>query len=601
MTPLIKKRIEGVFSLNRAIRFVWRASPGWTVVNGAILAFQGLLPLLALYVMKLLIDTVSLSLASPGGVHAMDRIALLAASGLLVALLTALCHFLSQYASEVQALSVTDHVTGLIHEKSVAADLSYYEEPSYFDTLHRAQEEGPYRPTRIVADLSALFENTISLLAMAGLLFSLSMGIAGLMILSVLPGILVRIRYAERSYQWRMARTPAERRANYYGWVLTGERHAKELRVFDFGPLFMERHRELKQKLRKEQLTIRRNRSFADFLAQTFATLILFSALFYIASQALGHHISLGAMVMYFQAFQRGVGHLKSLLGSVADLYEDTLFISHLYGFLDLTPQIKEPSSPIPFPRPIQKGVSFEAVAFAYPSGRERVIDGLSFHIDPGEVVAVVGENGSGKSTLVKLLLRLYDPTSGVIRIDGIDIRNFKLRDLRGAIGVIFQDFVQYHSTVGENIGIGNPGERENGVKIEAAAKKAAAHHLIEALSDKYETVLGKWFENGAELSLGQWQKIALSRAFMGEAPVMVLDEPTSSLDATTEYEVFSAFKKALQGRSALIISHRFSTVRMADRIVVLHEGKMKEQGSHQELMDKKGLYAEWYEKQHSL
>jgi ATP-binding cassette subfamily B protein len=308
--------------------------------------------------------------------------------------------------------------------------------------------------------------------------------------------------------------------------------------------------------------------------------------------------ITLGDMVMYFGAFQRGLGYLRQLLGNLAALYENNLFISNFYEFLDLAPKIKEPLKPSPLPRPMKQGIVLDHVSFKYPSGNREVLKDISLSIRPDEVVALVGENGSGKTTLMKLLCRLYDPLRGTITIDGIDLRQFETKLLRQEISIIFQDYAQYYLTARENIWFGNIELSPDSEKIKAATKHAGADSLISSLPKKYETILGKWFEDGEELSIGEWQKIALARAFLRESQFIVLDEPASSLDAKTEYEVFKRFRKLREGRAAVLISHRFSTVRMADRIFVFHEGKIIESGSHEELVRYAGKYANLFEKQ---
>jgi len=594
----IRKKIKQALRIDRAIRFVWEAGPGWTIASLALVFFQGALPLLALYVMKLIVDAVTFAMTAPDKTAAFRHVALLIGLAIGVAMLNAFFQMISGLLKEVQALEVTDHVQNILHAKSIEIDLAYYENPQYYDTLHRAQQEGPYRPTRIVNNLMQLGQSGISLVAMVGLLFSFHWSVALVLFTAAIPGVLVRLKYSEKMYRWQRDRTQLERRTNYFNWMLTGGTHAKEIRLFGLGDLFSSRFSDLRRKLRREELEISRKRSVADFGAEAVATLAVFGCFGFIAYRTIRGGITLGDMVMYFGAFQRGLSFLRQMLGGLAALYEDNLFISNFYEFLDLEPRVEEPVHPSPVPRPMKQGIVLDRVCFKYPGGNREVIKDISLSIRPDEVIALVGENGSGKTTLIKLICRLYDPSQGIITLDGIDLRQFEVPALRREISVIFQDYVQYHMTARENIWFGNIDLAPDSEKIEKAAEHAGAGNLISSLPKAYDTILGKWFEDGEELSIGEWQKIALARAFLRESQLIVLDEPASSLDAKTEYEVFKRFRQLLEGRAAILISHRFSTVRMADRIYVLDEGQIMEDGSHEELMKLGGTYADLFEKQ---
>jgi ATP-binding cassette subfamily B protein len=317
-----------------------------------------------------------------------------------------------------------------------------------------------------------------------------------------------------------------------------------------------------------------------------------------VASQAIGGKITYGDLVMYFQAFQRVQGFFQGILGNLLGLYEDNLFLSNLYEFLDLKRMVVEPVPAKPVPHPMRRGIEISHVSFQYPGGARTVFEDISLAIRPGEVVALVGENGSGKTTLIKLLCRLYDPTGGTISIDGIDLREFETKALRREIAIIFQDYAHYHLTARENIWFGNTALPLGHDLVIAAARRAGADDVISALPHGYETILGKWFEDGEELSIGEWQKVALARAFMRDAQIIVLDEPTSAMDAKAEYEAFQNFRLLASGRTAILISHRFSTVRMADRIFVLKHGSVLESGTHEELISRQGVYADLFERQ---
>ena len=591
-------RIKQALRLDFALRLVWQSAPGWTVASLALVVIQGTLPLASLYLMKLVVDAVTTSLLAADKGAAFEQVALLIGLTGGVALVSALCRSLAGLVSEAQAQVITDHMSDVLHAKSIEVDLEYYESAQYYDKLHRAQREAPFRPTRILNGLVQVAQNGISLLVMAGLLFSFHWGIAAILFVATIPGLLVRLRYAGQTYRWQRQRTSAERQAWYFHWMLTGDRHAKEIRLFDLGALFRQRFRDLRRQLRQERIRITTRRSLAELVAQVSATLAVFASYAFIAYRTVQGAITLGDLVMYYQAFQRGQGFLQQILSGLAGLYEDNLFLSNLYEFLDLKPRVVQPTHPRPVPRPMRTGIVFDHVSFQYPTGAKKVLEDINLHIRPREVVALVGENGSGKTTLIKLLCRLYDPTSGIITLDGVDLRQFETTALRREISVIFQDYAQYHLTAQENIWFGNAALPPDQERIVAAARHAGADEVIAGLPQGYETILGKWFENGEELSVGEWQKVALARAFLRDAWIIVLDEPTSDLDARAEYEVFKKFRQLAAGRTVILISHRFSTVRMADRIFVLEGGRIIESGSHDELVRLGGTYARLFETQ---
>lgn len=595
------KRIQNSLRIDRAFILVWKASKKWTLIAITLTLVQGVFPLATLYIIKLIVDTITQSIQN--GIDpstAVSKVFILVVAAFAVALLQMLTKQLTAYVQEAQTSIVTDYVSQALHSKSISLDLAYYENPQYHDTLHRAQREGPYRPTSIVNGVTKILQNAVSLAAMIGLLFLFHWAAGILLVFSTVPGVIVQLIYSKKKFEWQNKRTPLERKSQYISSVLSTDVFAKEIRLFDLGQFFATTYDSLRSLLRSERLSLSRKKLQLEFFAQLFAILILMSCLLFIAYRTILGLITIGDMVMYYQAFQKGVGFLKNLLTSIASLYEDNMFVAHFFDFLDIQNSIKDPSTPIAAPKKLTSGIKVEGVSFQYPGEREPVLNDVSMEIGAGEIVALVGANGAGKSTLVKLLCRLYDPHDGVIKMDNLPITQFSLKALRKNISVIFQDYAQFFLTARENIGIGNVDMVEDSEKVIAAAGKANAHEFITELPNGYETPLGLWFYSGVELSIGQWQKIALARAFLRKSPFIILDEPTSSLDTQSEYHLFLKFRELLEGSSALLISHRFSTVRMADRIYVLNDGVIAEKGTHHELIVQQGIYADMYQKQAS-
>jgi ATP-binding cassette subfamily B protein len=486
----------------------------------------------------------------------------------------------------------------VIQTRALELDLAHYENATYYDIMHRAKREGAGRPAMILSSLTGLVQNTIGLLAILGLIVSFSPVMAIALFFAATPVVVVKLAYSERMYKWQRERTNTERLVAFYDWMISGIRFAKEIRLFQLGDLFRSRYGRLRVQLRRERLDLARKQTVAELVAQTAGTATVFAAFAAIARGAVVGKLTVGAVVMYYQAFQRGLSQLRQILVSLAGLYEGNLFLSNLYEFLEQKPQVVDPESPRPVPRPMVSGIEFHGVHFRYENNNHEVLTDACLRIAPGEVIALVGENGSGKTTLIKLMCRLYDPTHGAITLDGRDIREYAATELRAQMGVIFQDFAQYPVSARENIWFGDVIRDPRDPAIEHAARKSGIHDTLLELPKGYDSTLGKWLEEGEELSFGQWQKIALARAFLRDAQLIVLDEPTSSLDARSEYEIFCRFRDLLEGRSAILVSHRFSTVRLADRIYVLEHGRVTEAGSHAELVARGGTYARMYELQ---
>lgn len=598
-TPIsIRSKIKNALRIDRAFQLVWKASRKWTILAICLTVIQGIIPLFTLYIMKLIVDTIAHAVQTGDPSGSFKRVIYLIIAATIIAVLQAAIRLISGYVSEAQSAIVTDYVSSTLHAKSIDLDLAYYENPKYYDTLHRAQREGPYRPTKIVNGLTRLLQNGVSLTAMVALLFMFHWGVGILLFISTIPGMFVQVIHARKRFQWQKKRTSAERRAAYLSQVLTVDMFAKEIRLFDLGSFFSNSYDEIRNLLRGEKLTLSRKRSIADFMAQFFAAVVLMGCLMLITIRALNGVITIGDMVMFFQAFQRGIGHLKELLTNIAALYEDNMFVAYFFEFLDIQNQIKDPATPKKLPQKFEKGIKLDHVEFGYPGEREAVLKDVSITIGAGEVVALVGDNGAGKSTLVKLLCRLYEPKQGTITMEDIELHHLTIKDLRRQISIVFQDYAKYFLTVRENIRLGDTSIPLDSVKIQEAAGKANADDFIRKLPKGYDTVLGRWFFSGEELSLGEWQKIVLARAFLRDSKLIILDEPTSSLDVNTEYHLYTKFRELIADRSALLISHRFSTVRMADRIYVLDDGRIAEEGTHKELMTLKGKYADMYNKQ---
>ena len=475
----------------------------------------------------------------------------------------------------------------------MAADLAFYELPEFYDHLHRARDEAGYRPLVLFESLGTLLQNGITLLAMGALLIPYGFWLPAVLLLSTLPAFYVVLTHSLRQHEWRLRSTADERHAWYFDWLLTSREPAAELRLFALGDHFQSAYQALRTRLRNQQFALAKDQGVAQLVAGVAALLITALAMCWMVLKAVRGRASFGDLVLFYQAFNQGQQLMRSLLEEAGQIYASSLYLGNLFAFLDLRPQVVDPAHPVSAPRALEQGISFCNVSFRYPGSQRLALDNFSLTIPAGRIVAVVGPNGAGKSTLTKLLCRFYDVDAGEIELDGVDLRSMARGELRRIITVLFQEPVHYSATVAENIALGDLHAPATAAELEAAARAAGAEPCIAQLPRGYANLLGKWFENGAELSPGEWQRLALARAFLRQAPIILLDEPTSAMDSWAEADWLERFRTLARGRTVLLISHRFTTAMRADTIHVMCDGRIVESGNHEQLLQMAGLYAQ--------
>lgn len=593
-----------LWRMRQTLGFVWRSGPGWTIASAAVILLSAALPLLFLYAIKLLVDlvtgAVAAGVAPDGSVSDAQFHSLLLMIGFAggVALLQSLITAGSRWIGEAQAQAVTDTMFGILHDKSVQVDLGYYENPAFKDRLHRAQLEAPYRPTRIVNSLRDVALNGFTLLTMAALLVSYHWSVLPILVVASVPGAILRLRYSSHYYSWERKATARERESAYTNLLLTTVEFAKELRLFRLGDMLRGRFGKLREGLRREKLVVTRSRSIAEFVGEALAIVGVFGLLAAMGYSTLAGSITVGSLIMYHGGLQKAWSCLGLMLRSVSLLYEDNLFISEFFEFLEVEPTVTSPATPRPLPEPRSAGLRLEHVSFTYPHDERVVLRDVDFAIAPGEHVALVGHNGSGKTTLVKLLTRLYDPSGGAIRLGGVDLRELDVAQYRGCLGVLMQDFCRYQMTLRENVWLGDITRDPRDPQIDRAIGDAKVDALAARLPEGTESMLGSTFQGGHELSTGQWQGIALARMLARDAPILVLDEPTSAMDAEAEEELIRKLREVAVGRTTLLISHRLAAIKHLDRIIYLDDGRVAESGTHDELLALGGGYAHLFELQ---
>ncbi|TAL62378.1 MAG: ABC transporter ATP-binding protein [Bacteroidetes bacterium] len=581
-----------------SLKLVWKSAPGWALANTVMSVFRSIFPLLIIWLLKGVIDGITNAATAHPGTPIVNVIWPIIAVSVIWFLDEASSDF-SNYVRKNQSLKLEVYMYGLLHTKAIKLDLINFECPEYFDCLARASREAPWRPNSILNNLVAMLRGFLSILLMAGLILTLHWTLAVLLVVANIPGIWLRLHYADILYNFQRQQTPEARKSAYFNWLLTGDRPSRELRIFGLGNYFMDLFKKSFLKQKEEEINIIRKRTLIELISNFCKAFALLVTLLFVAHETIGGKLSLGQMAMFLMAFRQGMIYIRDLFTSVGGLYEDSLFIGDTFEFLNLKENIIK-IEPAIIPAPLKKKIVLDNISFTYPANNFRTISNVSFEMKKGEIIALVGPNGAGKSTLVRLLCRLYDPDSGTVRYDDTDIKSIDPEEYRKHFSFVFQDFMLYNLPAGENIRLGNIEDKKPAERIKSSAVTTGVDELIENLPKGYDTVIGNLFDDSRELSWGEWQKIALARALFRNAPVLILDEPSSALDADAEYELFNKFREIVKGRTSILISHRFTNVSLADRIIVLSKGTIAETGTHDELMKQGGMYFTMFTKQSS-
>lgn len=591
-------RVTQIFETwSKVIELLRRAAPKLSIGVAVLTILEAITGIAVLYIIKILVDTITVELTDQNDAQFSNIVIVLAFTGLAF-LLAAFFQSVANVLRMRQGLLVSDHVDREIHDRAISVDLRFYESPKYYDALERARHGGTQRPAKAVANVVVMFRAALTLAAIFILIVNIEWRLIPILALPIAIAVIVRLYFTRKLFDWRMSRAQKERRATYLDWLMTNVRHAKDLRINRIGPYLRDQFRGIRTEIRKGEIQIEQSRHLSEFLFSTIGAILFIGASAWLLQQSLQQGRQIGDVVLFVLLLRRAETSGKELVSNISMIVDDHLYLNRLFEFLSVEPKIQKPATAIAVPTSLSKGFEVSDISFKYDGADRMALQSVSLQIEPEQIVALVGENGSGKTTLIKLLTRLYDPSEGKIMLDGVDIRDFDPDAYRKLMSVIFQDYSTYAETVEDNIRYGDIEIPHSRDKIELAARNAGATDFINSLPHGFKTPLTKLFDNGQDLSIGQWQRLALARAFYPESKLLILDEPTSAVDPKAEYELFENFRQRLDGRSALIISHRLSTIRQADYTYVMEGGEIVEHGTHDALVRQRGKYADLFEKQ---
>ena len=592
-----KERISALRNVPAVLKIMWESGPGVVVFGLVSRLFSSLLPVALLWITKLIIDRIVHAVSAHQPVQ--PGFWWLVVAEFSLAVLNSILLRTIDYSDSLLADKYTRYVSIRVMNHAASLDLQAYEDPVFYDRLERARVQATDRLVMIQA-VGRLVQQSITTITLSVSIMLFSPWLMLLLIAGVVPAFLGESHFAFLGYEKNFRQTPVRRQLDYLRILGGSKEAAKELKLFGLRGFLRDRFTKLSDDIYEENVALSRRKLVAGSMLSTIGTMGYYSAYAFVIWRTVAGKLSIGSLTFLAGAIQQASSNIEQIFSTLAAIGDQALFLTDLLAFFEMKPTIHSKPNALPIPRPIRHGVEFRNVSFSYPGNSRLILDQINFTLRTGERLALIGENGQGKTTIVKLITRLYDPTGGEILLDGVDLREYDLDDLHREIGVIFQDFMRYEMTARENIAVGRIEEVNNLDLIKGAASKSMADQTIGRLSLGYDQMLGRRFEQGVDLSGGEWQKVALARAYLRDAQLLILDEPTAALDARSEFEVFHRFSELTAGKMALFISHRFSTVRSADRILVIENGKITEEGTHDELASLGGRYAEMFEMQAS-